>query len=164
MIIVGFPGETWSEIRQTVEYAEYLGTDYVKFNVATAFPGTKLHKMAVDQKVLAAEFDFDDIHWGEAGISTDEWTADQMTLMRIFEWDRLNFSKPEKRKKIAQMMRITEPELEEIRIQTRSVAAVTHGVRHVSTVKSDDSDAEDVAEVAKIRTVDNAGFKPQKVA
>ena len=62
------------------------------------------------------------------------------------------------------MMRITEPELEEIRIQTRSVAAVTHGVRHVSTVKSDDSDAEDVAEVAKIRTVDNAGFKPQKVA
>ncbi|MBU2574022.1 MAG: B12-binding domain-containing radical SAM protein [Elusimicrobia bacterium] len=118
LFVIGFPGETWDEIRQTFKFAEELGADYVKFNVATAFPGTKLHKLALSTKSLDASFDFDNIKWGSAGISTNEFSAKQLTAARGLEWDRINFSSLEKKDKIAKMMHISLEELEKIRRQT----------------------------------------------
>ena len=40
--IVGFPGEKWDEIRETVRYAENCGADYVKIFVAVPLKNTKM--------------------------------------------------------------------------------------------------------------------------
>ena len=40
-------------------------------------------------------------------------------VLRAYEWDRINFSTPEKRKRVCQIMEITEEQLEEHRKQTR---------------------------------------------
>ena len=121
LFVIGFPGETWDEIRQTIRFAEELGTDYVKFNVATAFPGTKLHDLAIKAQSLDPTFDFDNIQWGEAGISTSEFSAKQLTILRALEWDRVNFSSEEKFLKIASMMNISQDELKQVRRRTISI-------------------------------------------
>jgi radical SAM superfamily enzyme YgiQ (UPF0313 family) len=127
LFVIGFPGETWEEIRQTIRFAEELDTDYVKINVATAFPGTKLHKLAVDMNALDEKFNFDCIEWGKAGISTDEFTADQLSILRAFEWDRLNFSSRKKKEKVAQMMGLSPDELERIRKSTVDIRIGNQG-------------------------------------
>ncbi len=52
--------------------------------------------------------------WSRATITTEEFSAAELTILRAYEWDRINFTKPEKRKRIARMMGITEAELNEI--------------------------------------------------
>jgi radical SAM superfamily enzyme YgiQ (UPF0313 family) len=36
--IIGFPGETWEEIRDTLRFAEELNPDYVRIFIATPLP------------------------------------------------------------------------------------------------------------------------------
>ena len=121
LYVIGFPGETWDEIRQTIHFASEIGTDYVKINVATAFPGTKLHALALETNAIDANFDYDDIQWGQAGISTSEFTADQLTILRAMEWERINFASATKRDKIARMMRLSVDELDRIRRDTTNL-------------------------------------------
>ena len=120
--VIGSPGETWAEIRTTIEVAEWIDADYTKINVATPYPGTELFDMAVEGGYLSGEFDFDDLAWGQATITTEEFSAAELTILRAYEWDRINFTKPDKRVKIARMMGITEAELDAIRRNTRESA------------------------------------------
>lgn len=117
--IIGFPGETWAEIRQTIAFAEKCGADYVKFFVAVALYGTKLHKLAIEKGVLQCEEGlYPKIDWRYSRISSDEWTAKDVSILRAYEWDRINFSK-EKIKRTAQIWGVTEEELNKIRKKTR---------------------------------------------
>ncbi len=127
--VIGSPGETWEEIRETIRVAEWIDADYTKINVATPYPGTELFDMAVEGGYMSPEFDFDDLAWGQATISTEEFGAKELTVLRAFEWDRINFTKPEKRQRIARMMGITLSELDDIRRKTRQSALdkVIHG-------------------------------------
>lgn len=118
--VIGSPGETWNEIRETIEVAEWMDADYTKINVATPYPGTELFDMAVDGGYMSSDFDFDDLAWGQATLTTEEFSAIELTALRAFEWDRINFTKPEKRQKIARMMNITDTELDDIRRATRT--------------------------------------------
>lgn len=120
--VIGSPGETWDEIRETIRVAEWMDADYTKINVATPYPGTELFDMAVHGGYLSPEFDFDDLSWGQATISTEEFSSTELTVLRAFEWDRINFTKPEKRNRIARMMRISPEDLENTRRQTRQNA------------------------------------------
>lgn len=120
--VIGSPGETWNEIRETIRVAEWMQSDYTKINVATPYPGTELFDMAVHGGYLKPEFDFDDLSWGQATISTEEFSSTELTILRAFEWDRINFTNPERRLKIARMMQITPEELDTIRRQTRQNA------------------------------------------
>lgn len=120
--VIGSPGETWEEIRETIRVAEWMDADYTKINVATPYPGTELFDMAVAGGYMSAEFDFDDLAWGQATITTEEFDAAELTVLRAFEWDRINFTNPEKRERIARMMGITLDELQDIRRRTRKTA------------------------------------------
>lgn len=51
--------------------------------------------------------------------ATDEFTPRDMSILRAYEWDRINFKTFEKRKKIADMMGISVEELDGIRRNTR---------------------------------------------
>lgn len=117
--IIGFPGETWDEIRQTIKFAEDLNADYVKLFNAVPLPGTRLYQMAKEQNVLVEEFDAENINWRNGMIETDEFSAKDTSILRAYEWDRINFSTYEKRKRTADMMGISLQQLEEIRKNTR---------------------------------------------
>ena len=117
--IVGFPGETWEEIRQTIKFAEDLNADYIKLFNAVPLPDTRLYQMAKEQNALVEGFDAQNVNWRNGAIETDEFTARDMSILRTYEWDRINFSSYEKRKKTADMMGISVQELDEIRRNTR---------------------------------------------
>lgn len=117
--IVGFPGETWEEIRQTIKFAEDLNADYIKLFNAVPLPDTRLYQMAKEQNALIEGFDAENVNWRNGMIKTDEFTPRDMSILRAYEWDRINFSTIEKRKKTADMMGISVQELDEIRRNTR---------------------------------------------
>ncbi len=121
--IIGFPTETWEEIRETVRFAEEVNVDYVKIFVAIPLRHTRLWNLCVETNSFRKGFTPDGARWNEGQIETDEFTARDLSILRAYEWDRINFATPEKRKRIAQRMHIGESELDEIRRKTRAAAA-----------------------------------------
>ena len=116
--IIGFPGETWEEIRQTIKFAEEIDIDYIKLFIATPCPNTELYRIAKEKNYLRDGFSFKQHLWTDGWIDTPEFRHQDLKILRAYEWDRINFSKPEKKKKIAAMMGITEERLDEIRKDT----------------------------------------------
>lgn len=121
--VIGFPGETWDEIRDSLRVAEELDFDMIDIHIATVLPKTELYDLAVKLHALPEDFTFfeDDINFGfgKGNISTDEFTPNELAVLRAYEWDRINFSTPEKRARACRIMDITEEELQEHRKQTR---------------------------------------------
>ena len=125
--VIGMPGETWEEIRQTFRYAEQLDVDLVTFHIATPYPKTKLYQIALRGNLLPEGFSFfsPEFYGTSRGfITTDEFTPFELMTLRSFEWDRINFSSAEKRRKIARLMNMTEDELDTHRRQTRRKCGV----------------------------------------
>jgi len=116
--VIGFPGETWDEIRQTIKFAEEYEVDYVKIFVATPLPETELYRIAKNGGYLHEEYTFEDVNWFYGPIETDEFTPNELAVLRAYEWDRINFTDPERRNKLARIMNITEEELNNIRKRT----------------------------------------------
>ena len=112
--IIGFPGETWQEIRDTLDFADWFNADYTKVFTATPLTHTRLWDMCVDGGYLVKGD-----AWRQGQISTPEFSPQELTVLRAYEWDRINFTNPNKRKRIAMMMGISEGELEVIRKNTR---------------------------------------------
>lgn len=115
--IIGFPDETWDEIRQTLRFAETCGADYVKIYAAQPLVGTKLFDMAKELGVLQGEETT--VDWRYGRIATDQFTPKDISILRCYEWDRINFSDPDKRRKTAAIMDIDLDELTRIRKETR---------------------------------------------
>ena len=123
--IIGFPGESWEEIRETIRFAEYCGADYCKFFVAMPLSHTKMLDMAISKGVLDTDGHlFMDWRYGQ--ISSDEWTSQDISTLRAYEWDRINFTTKEKRKRISEIWDVTEDQVEAIRKETRD--AVSFGI------------------------------------
>lgn len=121
--IIGFPGETWEEIRESLRVAEELDLDMIDIHIATVLPKTELFELAEKMHALPANFTFfeDDINFGfgKGNITTEEFTPNELAVLRAYEWDRINFSTPEKRARACRILDITEEELKEYRKQTR---------------------------------------------
>lgn len=121
--IIGFPGETWEEIRESLRVAEELDLDMIDIHIATVLPKTELFELAERMHALPEDFTFfeDDINFGfgKGNITTAEFTPTELAILRAFEWDRINFSTPEKRARACRILDITEEELKKYREQTR---------------------------------------------
>lgn len=130
-IVIGFPGETWNEIRESIAFAEMCGFDLLNINIATVLPQTDLYKIAKEQGCLPDDFDFFSentytaSHLSVGQITTDEFTPKELEILRAFEWDRINFATEEKRKKYCEYRGISADELAEF----RRVARQTLGTR-----------------------------------
>lgn len=125
--VIGMPGETWEEIRQTFRYAESLDVDMAVFHIATPYPKTELYDIALKNNLLPPDFTFfrPDFYGTSRGfITTDEFTPFELMVLRSFEWDRINFRTLEKTANIARMMRMTVEELNLHRRQTRMKCGV----------------------------------------
>ncbi len=116
--IIGFPTETWDEIRGTIRFAEELNVDYVKIFHAIPLRNTRLWDLCVKEGVFKEDFDHSNLRWNTGQIETKDFSARDLTILRAYEWDRINFSTPEKRQRTAQVIGITEEELLQIRRKT----------------------------------------------
>ncbi len=119
--IIGTPGETWNQIRETFQYAEEIDVDMVSFHVATPLPRTEMFELAQKTNSLANNFDFENFKlfgFAKGTIQTEHFTPDQLHILRAYEWDRINFKTQEKRNRFAHINGITHEELEKWRRET----------------------------------------------
>lgn len=116
--VIGSPGETWEEIRQTVDFAETCNADYVKFYVAVPLFGTRMYEEAKDKNLLLGDSEGTSVDWRYSVIRSDQWTPKDVSILRVYEWDRINFS-PERIGKICEIWGTTHERLQEIRKRTR---------------------------------------------
>ncbi|HJX54935.1 MAG TPA: radical SAM protein [Polyangia bacterium] len=120
--VIGLPGETWEEIRETFRFAERCDFDVCHFHIATPAPATDLYRIAREKRLLPSDFSFTDSRffgYCHGFITTDEFTPFELAVLRAFEWDRINFSTPEKIAKVARLYGTTLEKLGEHRVQTR---------------------------------------------
>jgi radical SAM superfamily enzyme YgiQ (UPF0313 family) len=117
--IIGLPGESFQEMRDTFKFAEDSKIDYSKFFIANVFNGTKLYDYAVANNYVDETHDEYDVSWRYSRIKSDEWSSEEISFLRLYEWDRINFSDPKKRERTANMMNISIEKLEEIRKNSR---------------------------------------------
>lgn len=118
--IIGFPTETWDEIRQTLHFAEDVNADYVRIFAAIPLKKTRLWDLCLKENAFKQEYDHFDEHssWSTGLIETKDFSPHDLTILRAYEWDRINFSTPEKCHRTADMINITEAELLEMRRMT----------------------------------------------
>lgn len=122
--VIGFPGESWNEIRDTIRCAEELDLDYIRIFVATPQPNTELYRLAMDTHSLIEGFNPEDIEWKKGWIATDQFVPRDLQILRAYEWDRINFSLPQKRERIARHLGMSLEELWELRKSTLAQAIV----------------------------------------
>ena len=144
--IIGFPTETWSEIRKTIDFAEEINVDYAKLFIAIPLKNTEMYDLAErTNSIIKDTYDADSM-WSVGGlIKSKEWTANDLTILRAYEWDRINFSNPKKLKRIADRMAITVEELNQIRKRTLNNA--------IETISSRNDSIESVEKAADIALV-----------
>lgn len=124
--IIGFPGETWDEIRATIRYAESIDSDYTKFFIYQPLPNTPLYKKIRAQGSISTDLNMTtDLNWSDSKIISNQFSSQDLRVLRAYEWERINFSTQKKKMKIAQMIRISEEKLEELRKDTLASVALT---------------------------------------
>ena len=117
--IIGFPTETWEEIRETIKFAEEIQVDYAKIFIAIPLRNTEMYDLAEKTNSLIMDPLEVETMWTVGGaIRSEHWSADDLTILRSYEWDRINFTNPKKLKKIADRMGISIKELNDIRRRT----------------------------------------------
>jgi radical SAM superfamily enzyme YgiQ (UPF0313 family) len=121
--IIGSPRESWEEIRETIRFAETCGADHIKLFVAVMLPGTAMYQMAMDQSALAVSGDAREIQWRYSQLNSPDWTAKDVSILRAYEWDRINFA-PERIDRVAAIWGMPVEDLKYIRKQTRDTLHV----------------------------------------
>ncbi|MBF0155533.1 MAG: radical SAM protein [Magnetococcales bacterium] len=116
--IIGSPGETWDEIRDTIHFAEHCHADYVKLFVAVALRGTKMYEDAIRLGALEDAGKGESVDWRYSQITSPEWTKKDITILRAYEWDRINFSR-ERRERNTAIWGVSQEEMQRIRKETR---------------------------------------------
>lgn len=132
--VFGFPGETWEQIRDTLRYAQKLNVDIVNFHIATPLPKTELMDLCLEHKLLPDDYVKNVSKYsgyGKGLITTKEFTPFELEVLRSFEWDRINFSTPERKAAIARMNGITLEELEDWRLNTRRNLGINSMVKNI---------------------------------
>lgn len=125
--VIGFPGETWEQIRQTFRFAESIDVDLVNFHIATPLPKTELMDICLRDGYLPKDFDIEKnltSGYSKGMICSNEFTSNELEILRAYEWDRINFSTPERKKTISRMEGISIEELEKWRVETRRKVGV----------------------------------------
>ena len=144
--IIGFPTESWQEIRQTIAFAEELNVDYAKIFNAIPLRNTEMFDLAKETGSLITNKKDSESKWTVGGVmKSDDWTADDLTILRAYEWDKINFTDPIKSKRIADRMAITVEELNRIRKRTLNNA--------IKAISSRDDSKESVERAADIALV-----------
>jgi radical SAM superfamily enzyme YgiQ (UPF0313 family) len=89
LLMLGFPGETVAEMKETVRWACRSKLDYAFFSMVTPYPGTELHEIAVREGYFKDTGHFQDMTVMIPHMETPEITSSQLKRMQILGY--LNF-------------------------------------------------------------------------
>ena len=82
--VIGMPGETWSEIQETISYARKLkqmGVGNFWFSIATPIEGTRMYETAIEQGLISG-MDLDQFSYNQGTFDTAEFAADRLEELR----------------------------------------------------------------------------------
>ena len=133
--IIGYPGEKWDEIRETINYAEHCGADYIKLFIAVPLKGTKMWDMAEKLDAFDTSPHSVEVNWRFSQIKSEEWGPRDVSILRAYEWDRINFSDPERRKRVTEIWGMDDDDLSAIRHATRNAVIAGFSDRDETTHK-----------------------------
>ena len=83
--IIGLPGETKKEIKETIKYAlklKKMGMSLAGFHIATPYYGTKLYEQAKNLNLLRKDAGNDLFSTFEPLIGTNEWTPEELSRLQ----------------------------------------------------------------------------------
>jgi len=80
--IIGFPGETMQQIRNTLDFSRRLDLDRISCFIANPLPGTELLRVCREKGYIGKDYRFDQIDYFEGRFDTKEWSHDQIHEMR----------------------------------------------------------------------------------
>ncbi len=76
--VVGMPGETFKDIKDTFNFAAKIDIDLPLVNFATPFPGTELYKNCIENGYVEKDY-YLNAEYGRANISTPNWSKEELT-------------------------------------------------------------------------------------
>jgi len=74
--MIGIPGETEADIRQTMRLARDLAPDFVHITILTPFPGTEIYRRALEEGVYATDHWLDFAREPRPGFQPLYWTKE----------------------------------------------------------------------------------------
>jgi len=86
--IFGLPGETWETVEETIEFVKETLPTGVQFNVAVPYPGTQLHKWAIE-KGLLKEMDWRQLYQHESIVGTEDMAPEDLDKARYMAYKAL---------------------------------------------------------------------------
>jgi anaerobic magnesium-protoporphyrin IX monomethyl ester cyclase len=89
--VVGFPGETKAQIRETFDFAASLATDWCEFSIAAPLVGTEMYQQMLDLGYIDGNFNWDTAFFRERQFDTPEVTAAELKAMVDEANIRINF-------------------------------------------------------------------------
>jgi len=92
--MIGFPGETKDDIRQTIDFAQSLGVHFASFSVATPFPGTELYRIAEENGYLGEKRP-SQLPYANPMMETPDFTRDELRAIKRRAEDDF-YSQPER--------------------------------------------------------------------
>ena len=84
-MMIGFPDETEAEISESIELAKKLienGAPYVTFFIPIPFPGSALHKIAIDGGHIDPNFDPDMMNWKRPIMKNTAVSSERLEFIR----------------------------------------------------------------------------------
>jgi magnesium-protoporphyrin IX monomethyl ester (oxidative) cyclase len=80
--IIGFPGETRRQMKNTMDFSRKLDLDSISLFIFNPLPGTPLFQECVDKGYLTLDQVAEDVDYCEARIDTPEWTSMEVHNLR----------------------------------------------------------------------------------
>jgi len=86
-LVIGMPGESLADIRQSFRFASECGCYQPHISVATPYPGTELYDNCLNNNYLAKRYDLRDLFIKSYMIKTPEWNEND--LRKAMLWGQL---------------------------------------------------------------------------
>jgi anaerobic magnesium-protoporphyrin IX monomethyl ester cyclase len=83
LMMLGFPGESVEEIKESIRWARHSQLDYTFFSIVTPFPSTELYDMAVREGYFSKSGDLKDMHVMIPHMETPEVKASRLKWLQL---------------------------------------------------------------------------------
>lgn len=91
-LIIGMPGETIQQMRDSYRFAEDLGLYNPFVSVATPYPGSELYEVCRKKGYIRDAYSMDDLYITSCSISTEQWDGEDVRRIFREEYKRLQFN------------------------------------------------------------------------
>jgi anaerobic magnesium-protoporphyrin IX monomethyl ester cyclase len=83
LMMMGFPGESITEIKESIRWAAKSQLDYTFFSIVTPYPGTELYDIAIQKGYYSKDGDFKNMHVMIPHMETSEVKPGRLKWLQI---------------------------------------------------------------------------------